>query len=521
MAIKAINWEELNYTERYALCKAGESSPLAFTSLWFNITQGDSFRPNWHHHYFNWAAEQMLSGAAKCIIVNTPPGSTKTEYWSIHLPGYCITKFPRVRLLNISYSKDLVNENSERTRSLVRSNEFVEMYGVEIGKDKVDDWTIEKDGKRQHQIFSRPIGGQITGTRGGYRSDQFSGYVSLDDPDKMDDLFSESKRKKTHRILVNTVRSRRENSDTPVILIQQRGHVDDSTAFILSGDFGIKCDLHIKIPSLINQEYIDSLPPGIKERCIRDVCHTEQIDGYWSYWSDKVTIQDLMALRDANRDTFASQEMQEPEKLDGGIFSSEAFQFYGNKDDGADIEAPPFFEYRIITSDTAQKTGNRNDWTVFTEWGVYQGCLYRLRSKRARMDAKVLRVEFESFVKACWADNSHVNGNLRAVYVEDKSSGTGLIQEMSKSASMPISITGVPRQKDKFTRAMDSQGHQGKVKLRLGDPTNYDFITEVCSFTSDDSHEYDDQTDTMMDAIEMVIIAPAVKPKASVWGKKR
>jgi predicted phage terminase large subunit-like protein len=516
MPIKPIQWETLTAPERYALKAAGETSPLAFCALWFNCTQGDSFHANWHHHYFNWAAEQVISGAVKGLIVNTPPGSTKTEFWSIHLPAYCMAKFPRVRILNTSYSKDLVNENSERTRALIKSAEFNELYGMTIGKDKVDDWTIEEEGKRTHQIFSRPSGGQITGVRGGYMSDGFSGYVSGDDFDKMEDLFSESKRKKKHRILVNTLRSRRATSDTPFIFIQQRGHVDDCTGFILSGGLGITCDLHIKIPSLINQDYIDKLPDGIRERCIKDVCSSESIDGYWSYWPKKSSIHDLLALRAASPYTFASQEMQEPEKLEGGVFSEDAFQFYGDINDGADLPQPPHFDYRIITTDTAQKTGTANDYTVFTEWGVYQGDIYRLRSKRAKIEAKQLRIDFEAFVKAAWADNNPVNGNLRAVYVEDKSSGTGLIQEMK--GRLPIQITAVQRNVDKYTRAMDCQPHQGRVKLRQGDPSNYDFVTEVCSFQADDSHEHDDQTDTMMDAIDKVIIAPAVRPKAFILG---
>jgi predicted phage terminase large subunit-like protein len=138
------------------------------------------------------------------------------------------------------------------------------------------------------------------------------------------------------------------------------------------------------------------------------------------------------------------------------------------------------------------------------------------RLTRAKIEAKQLRIDFEAFVKAAWADNNPVNGNLRAVYVEDKSSGTGLIQEMK--GRLPIQITAVQRNVDKYTRAMDCQPHQGRVKLRQGDPSNYDFVTEVCSFQADDSHEHDDQTDTMMDAIDKVIIAPAVRPKAFILG---
>lgn len=506
MAIKPIEWENLSPAERAALVKAGEHSPLTFAALWFNITQGDSFRTNWHHHYFNWAALEILEGRAQNGVINIPPGGTKTEFWSIHLPVYAMVKYPRVRILNTSYSKDLVSENSERSRSLIRSAEFQEFYPFDFGKDKVDDWTLERNGKRVHQLFSRPSGGQITGVRGGYMGDGYTGHIQADDWDKIDDLFSEAKRKKSHTRLVNTLRSRKAHSGTPFVAIQQRGHVDDSTAFLLSGGMGLKIDMHVKIPALVSQDYIDQLPPGIRERCIKSVCSSEQVQGYWSYWPAKENVHDLIALRDAHPYTFSSQYMQDPDTLDGGVFSADSFQFYGDVDEGADLPDPEMFEYRFITADTAQKTNTWNDWTVFAEWGVYRDNLYRMELERARMDAVALRERFEAFVKRCWARNGKRYGSLRKVYVEDKSSGTGLIQEMAKR--LPLKVTPVPRERDKLTRALDVQGFHAdrRVILPFGSQDNYEFISEVAAFTADDSHKHDDQTDVMIDALAEVFL---------------
>lgn len=502
-----------------ALAAAGESSPLAFTALWFNITNSEPMRINWHHHYFNLAVEQMFAGAAQNIIVNTPPGSTKTEFFSVHAPAYAFVKFPKVRILNTSYSKDLVNENSGRTRQLVKSGEFSEMYPFAVGNDMVDNWTLERDGKRLHQLFSRSSGGQITGVRGGHISPgNYSGHIQADDWDKPEDMFSEVKRNRGHTRYVNTFRSRRGYHGTPTLTIAQRLHVEDLTSFLLKGGAALKVDLHIKIPALIDQDYIDALPPGLRERCIRDVCSSEQVDGYWSYWPSKENVRDLIALREANPYTFASQYQQDPATLSGGIFKADDFTYYGDDED-ADVKLPHKFEYRFITVDTAQKTNTWNDWTVFAEWGVADGKIWRLGYQRDRMDAKVLRRDFESFVRASHAKNSGTAGNLRMVAVEDKSSGTGLIQEMS--GRLPVTVTPVPRASDKLTRALDVQGHHAarKVVLPYGDPANYEFVSEVAGFTADDSHRFDDQTDVMIDALHHVYIAPFTgKTKtAGVW----
>jgi predicted phage terminase large subunit-like protein len=513
MAIPALEWEALSRSERLAMAAAGETSPLAFTALWFNVTQGNSFRTNWHHHYYSWAAERILSGASKAMCINIPPGGTKTEFWSIHLPAYCAIKFPSVRILNTSYSKDLVSENSDRTRALVKSADFAEFYPYTIGKDKVDDWTLERDGKRVHQIFSRASGGQITGIRGGNMGDGFSGYVAADDWDKIDDLFSDAKRKKSHTRLINTLRSRRAQSSTPFMFIQQRGHVDDSTAFLLSGGMGLTVDTHIVIPALINQEYIDALPDDMAERCRRSICDSEQVDGYWSYWPEKDSVHDLMALRAANPYTFMSQYQQSPESLDGGIFAEADFIYYGDTDAGADVPLPDAFDYRIITVDTAQKTNTWNDWTVFVEWGIHGGILYRLDFVRAKMKADQLRKDFETFVKAAHMRNRDKVGNLRRVYVEDKSSGTGLIQEVE--GRLPIPVTALQRSTDKLTRAMDVQPHHAarKVALPYGDKANFEFVSEVCAFSHDDTHKHDDQTDVMIDALHEAFVVQQQSPR--------
>jgi predicted phage terminase large subunit-like protein len=428
------------------------------------------------------------------------------------MPVYAMVKFPRVRILNTSYSKDLATENSERSRALVKSAEFGEFYPFQIGKDKVDDWTVERQGKRLHQLFSRPSGGQITGVRGGYMGDSFSGYVMADDWDKIDDLFSDAKRKKSHTRLINTLRSRRAHSGTPFVFIQQRGHIDDSTAFLLSGGMGLRVDTHITIPAMIDQDYINTLPPEIAERCKRAICDSEQVGGYWSYWPEKENIRDLVALREAHPYTFMSQYMQSPESLDGGIFSAEDFTYFGDTSEGADVPEPEKYDYRIITVDTAQKTNTWNDWTVFAEWGVTKERIYRLSYQRARMKADQLRRDFMSFVKAAHAKNGGANGVLRAVYVEDKSSGTGLIQEVE--GKLPIRVTAVQRERDKLTRAMDVQAQHiaKKVALPYGDPHNFEFVSEVASFAHDDSHKHDDQTDVMIDALYEVFVKT---PKSS------
>lgn len=507
-----LEWEAMTPAERWAAKELGEHDPLTFMRVWFQLTQGERLKINWHHRLFNDVAIRLLNKEIQNAIINVAPGSTKTEFWSIHLPAYCFAKFPKARILNTSYSKDLVSENSERTRSIIKSAEWQELYGHEIGNDKQENWTINgDDGKRKHQIFSKSSGGTITGVRGGYMTGkEFSGYVTMDDWQKPDDMFSELKRTRSNQRASNTLRSRRGDHLTPIISIQQRLHSEDVTQFLLSGGLGMEFE-QIKIPALINEEYIESLPPHIREHCWNDVKDTDCVNGYYSFFPAKESVHDLMALWDSDPYTFMSQYMQAPESLSGGIFKADAFNFYSTDADliadGAALPRPAMFEYRLITADTAQKTKEHNDFTVLAEWGVYQGRIYLINLLRGKWEAPALRQNATSFINAATAKNGTMDGNLRSVYIEDKVSGTGLIQEIK--SKVRTSVVALQRERDKFTRAMDVQAHQlaGKVVLEYGAPHNNEFIAEVASFTPDDTHKHDDQTDNMIDALEIAILS--------------
>lgn len=513
-----LEWEDLPEEDREGLRILSERSFLAFLCIWFQLMQGEKWAVNWHHRYIAHCIEQIVRRERGSTLFNVPPGSGKTEMLSIHAPIWAMLQVSKVRNLNISFSDTLAKRNSRRTREIIKSSEFQYLWPYPLGTDQADEWQLLNDqGKTRAEVVSRSIGGQITGSRGGYMGPVFSGWINLDDPDKPESMFSEIKRKKVHETMVNTIRSRRGDKSkkhpTPIIAIQQRLHIDDSTAFLSAGGMGINFDL-IKIPALINQDYIDRLPEPFRSQCIKDICSSDQVDGYWSFWPDNEDIGDLLALRDSDPYTFAGQYMQQPEALDGGIFKAGDFGYYG---DDADIPMPFSFEYRFITADTATKTKTYNDYSVFAEWGVHDGCLYRLAYQRGKWEAPELRQNFLSFIKASHEKNELYKGNLRAVLVEDKASGSGLIQEVGRSS--PVPITAVQRNIDKLTRAMDCQPHhhQGKVLLPYGDSANYEFVSEVGAFTYNDTHQFDDQTDVMMDAIDYAFIKPVTGSQAGLF----
>lgn len=177
------------------------------------------------------------------------------------------------------------------------------------------------------------------------------------------------------------------------------------------------------------------------------------------------------------------------------------------------VGRPPVIKFRKIFADTAMKTKEANDYSVFECWGKGEdGKIYLLDLKRAKWEAPDLKRaarEFWNKHRDSTAYPTAVWGQLREMPIEDKASGTGLIQELKRGEVIdgvrfdPIPVKAIERVTDKLTRVMDvvSYIEAGMVCIVEGESYNSDFISECEAFTNDDSHDFDDQIDPMCDAI--------------------
>lgn len=505
-----IQWEDLDLARKQAIKALSEQSFEKMLRIWFQIGQAQKFQSNWHFTYLCWKVEQIIKGEAQNVIFNITPGSGKTEIFSIHMPVYGMLKSPKVRNLNLSFSDSLVKDNGIRTREIIGCDEFQELWPTKLAKASGGDITALNDNdKAWLTLTSRAIGGQVTGKRGGYMEDpskpwSFTGMLTLDDPDKPKDMYSSVKRKAAHTLLKNTVRSRRMTDRTPCVVVQQRLHVNDSTWFLMNGGMGGMKFEQVIIPALVTEGYRDTLPDWLKEEFDRDVLSSPSvmIDGveHFSFWPAKESAESLLALREADLYTFESQYQQKPIALGGNAFKSDWFQYYGDSEK-ANMPKPERFEYLFTTADTAQKAEEIHDYSVFVLWGKYKDRVYFIDGIRGKWEAPELEKMALNFYGNCfkWAKDNKTS--LRKVYIEDKASGTGLIQSINKK--LPIDITPVQRNTDKVTRAMDAAPimKAGRCVFPESHEMLSDMEVELVSFTFDDSSPHDDICDNVFDAV--------------------
>lgn len=497
-ALELFDYRTLQFLQY--LCKKKYKN---FVKLFFKMRTGYRFLSNWHHTVIMAQLQRVVDGEITRLIINCPPGFSKTELVVRLFFPYTYIINPRANNMHLSYSADLAWQNSQDAKEIVEISVYQALYpGMPKSVNRAKRfWRTENQG----QLMAAPTGGQVTGFRAGRLEDGFQGAMVIDDPIKPEDALFARLRDKVNRRFENTIQSRLARPETPIVLIMQRVHEDDPTGYLLTGGSGEKWH-HLVIPAEIDSDlndYPSEYTHGIPIIYPHPVGYT---------WPLKVSSDFATALK-TNEITWATQYQQTPVIETGEIFDRDWWQHYDAYDA---VNSQIVFEdetripilYKCIYADTAMKTAESNDYSVFQCWArLRDGRIALLDQERGKWKAPDLRERFMQFCNRHQYKKTINNMGVRAIKVEDKSSGTGLIQEINRISNFNL-VTGIPRDKDKVSRARSGapQIKLGKVLLPRGASFLSDYILEFSKFNSGMTHKHDDQIDPTLDAIDDMII---------------
>jgi len=477
--------------EKAILKKTLLNNSLAFTRYFFYQRKKQRMILNRHHYLIGQTLDRVFKGEIKRLIVNIAPRYTKTEQVVISFIANGFAINPSSEFIHASYADSLALKNSMIIKDLIAHESYKSLFNLEFKKDSKSkkSWRIEgHDGG----LLAVSSGGTITGFGAGLMKEGFTGALIIDDPIKPQDAYSDVVRDKVNQQINDTFMSRLAHKDVPVIIVMQRLHEDDTTGFLLGGGTGEKWH-HLCLPCEITDESkvynYDINPYGIP------IEHNLKNGALWPY---KHTLEDLEMMKKSHPYSTASQLYQSPAPLGGGIFKDEFFNYWPNNIQTA-------FEYKFITADTAQKTKEHNDRSAIACWGVKNNNLYLIDLVCGRWESPDLKRVFIEFHEKHKTATNQI-GNMRYVYIEDKSSGTDMIQNLKND----MNIIAVQRNKDKFTRAQDALPYlvTGKVFLPEKASFIHDFKMELRSFTPLMTHKHDDQVDVLLDAVQIALMQP-------------
>lgn len=138
---------------------------IAFSRYFFYNKEARKYIVNGHHHVMAETKRKVFNGEIKRLIVNIPPGYSKTEEWVVNFMAEGLAINPQALFMHLSYSDDLALWNSTQCRDIVASEEFQELFPMKIRNDvsSKKKWYTEQGGG----VYATSAGGQVTGFRAG------------------------------------------------------------------------------------------------------------------------------------------------------------------------------------------------------------------------------------------------------------------------------------------------------------------------------------------------------------------
>jgi predicted phage terminase large subunit-like protein len=183
---------------------------------------------------------------------------------------------------------------------------------------------------------------------------------------------------------------------------------------------------------------------------------------------------------------FAGQYQQSPAPSGGGLVKAEWFKRY------RDNERPERFDRIVQSWDTANKATELSDFSVCTTWGLKGNNLFLIALFRQRL-------EYPALKRAVRDQQSRFGANV--VLIEDRASGTQLIQELVAEGCYPV--TSYKPTTDKIMRlhAQTAMIENGFVHIPEAAPWLAEYLHEMTVFPKG---KHDDQVDSTAQFLEWV-----------------
>jgi predicted phage terminase large subunit-like protein len=351
---------------------------------------------NWHLKIIAAKLTAVREGKIRRLIINLPPRHLKSLMASIAFPAWCLGHDPSAPILCVSYAQDLADKLARDCRSIMMSPWYRRIFPTRLAphRQAVQEFITTRQGYR----LATSTGGVLTG-RG-------ADIILIDDPLKPEEALSEAQRKAANQWYDHTLYSRlNDKRHGAIVIIMQRLHEDDLVGHVLAQE---KWEV-VRFPAIAEADEEHRIETIWGPQCFRrrqgEALHP-----------DREPLETLDRIRrTVGEYNFAGQYQQSPAPLGGGLVKAHWFKRYGEKD------LPEPFERIVQSWDTANKATELSDFSVCTTWGVKSKHLFLIGLFRRRL-------EYPELKRAVREQQSLFGAT--EVLIEDKASGTQLIQEL-------------------------------------------------------------------------------------------
>jgi predicted phage terminase large subunit-like protein len=432
----------------------------------YELNPTTEFMSNWHLELVTAALDACRRGEIKRLIINQPPRSLKSHCASVAFVAFMLGHDPTAQIICASYGQELANKHAMDCRAIMTSAWYQSLFPhtrLSPQRQSLQEFATTQQGFR----LATSVGGVLTG-RG-------ANTIIIDDPIKPDEALSDTQRKAVNDWFDHSLYSRlNDKKNGCIILVMQRLHQDDLVGHVLS----LEPWTLIRLPAIAEEDEIHVIqtPYGTRRfrRRVGEALHPE-----------REPLDLLSRLREAQGEyNFAGQYQQTPAPLGGGLVKQEWFKTYTAND------LPEKFEMSFQSWDTGNKPTELSDFSVCTTWGVKDKHLYLIHIFRKRVGypelKRAVREQAEAF-------------SAKTILIEDKASGTQLIQELVSEGMHGIKKYEPTMDKTMRMHSVTSTIENGFVHLPDKAAWLGEYLQELAVFPNG---KYDDQVDSTSQALD-------------------
>lgn len=454
------------------------------------------------------------------VMINWPPRHGKTAIVTVSFHAYFIARDPRRAGLSVAYNGTLAEDFGAKVREMVEHPYTLQAFSE---ARRGHDLALDLDKRSAAKDFWRTTkGGQVAHTGvGGTTTGRPAELLLIDDPIKdRSEAESATYRNKTWNFYTGSLITRKQpqpNGQPPIeIVIQTRWHPDDLSGRIQATESWKDGEwLHFNERALSRQPTGRRIPPwqlGIDDPDYMSVKDWQQTGKPKSevlvpefddvaLWPSQKSVKELRDIERTDRRDFESLYQQNP-FIEGGNIIKAGWWRHAETPDHTELMTI------IISCDTASKTKTFNDHSVLMVLGMTRfGDIHILDIIRGKW-------EFPDLKRIFSQQNTKWRGRgLRAFYVEDKSSGTQIVQELRRQAGISVIPHGVSHDKVTRVKAITPVIEGGRVYLDTSAPWADGFISECAAFGP--GAKEDDQVDALsmgLDILSRIPVSNAESP---------
>jgi len=336
--------------------RAARRSLAVFTRfMWPLLNPGVPIKWNWHMTVLCNALEQVSKGEIMRLIVNVPPGSSKSTIVSIMWPCWEWLKRPELRIIGASYELGLATVFNVKRRQILTSARYQALR---------PSFRIIK-GQKEKKLFKNSQMGTMrsVSTKSAVTGDHCDRLV-IDDPLSPEGIYGPELSDHV-RWMDETAASRFTDLTKAVwVLVMQRLHEDDLSGVLLADD-SEGLITHISIPAEFDPDTAAPWDP-----------RTEKGE---SFFKARFPLEVLTRAKKRGSLQYSAQYNQRPTSAEGNMIKRAWWKRW--------VKLPPLSgAVWVGVWDTAYESGDGHDFTVGQVWVALGSRAYMVDQVRAKLD---------------------------------------------------------------------------------------------------------------------------------------